>query len=336
MAGAAGGSRQVRVGLVLEQPLVGRNRDPFQYGAFQGLVNAHKQLGIQTKAVSARPIPADQYTPSEYVAQSLSQYAAQFSYLHYANYNLVIAVGFLELPALSQAARTFPRDKFGLLDGTRWDVRKATPEGVRPHLANVVGTLFHTEQAAYLAGFLAARMADRTPHHKISVVAGLPIAPVNRYVAGFEAGARAADPNIRVPVAYTNDFLDQEKCRQAAQAQIAEHSQVVFDVAGACGIGALKAAIQSRVYGIGVDIDQSYLSRKFILTSVLKNLNLAVRQLIEGRPGANLTYDLRQGGVGLGKFSPEVHRALRRQLSRLATQIELGKIVVPTTLSGSH
>jgi basic membrane protein A len=329
---AAGDSGQVRVGLVLEQPVVGRDTDPFQYGAFQGLVNAHEQLGIQAKAVSARPIPADQYAPAEYVAQSLSQYAAQFSYLYTQNYNLVIAVGFLELPALSQAAKNFPREKFGVLDATRWNVRKATPQGLRAHLANVVGTLFHTEQAAYLAGFLAARMADRTRHHVVSVVGGLGIPPVQRYITGFEAGAKAADHKITVLVRYSGTFLDKQACAQAAQVQIADNSQVVFDVAGACGIGALRAAIHSHVFGIGVDIDQSYLSKKFILTSVLKNLNLAVRQLIEGRPhpGGNLTYDLGNNGVGLGRFSPEVPVAFRRQLLRLSAQIKGGKISVPT------
>jgi basic membrane protein A len=335
----------VHVALVLEQPVVGRNNDPFQYGAYQGLVNAHKQLHIQAKAVSARPIPADQYNLnpfsfSQYVAQSLSQYSAQFSYLAIQNYNLVIAVGFLELPALSQATQEFPGEKFAVLDATRKDVHDATPKGVRPRLVNVEGTEFHTEQAAYLAGFLAARMADRTQHHVVSVVGGQPIQPVEAYIAGFATGARAADRRIRVPVAYTGTFLNKEACAQAAQRQIVgQHSQVVFDVAGACGLGALHAAIHRHVYGIGVDIDQSYLSRKFILTSVLKNLNLAVKRLIHGRvhTGGDLVFDLGNRGVGLGTFSPKVPRALRQYLLKhLAPQIENGKIHVPMMLSGPH
>jgi basic membrane protein A and related proteins len=338
---AAGSKRQVRIGLVLEQPVVRRKDDPFQYGAYQGLVNAHKRLQIQAKAVSARPIPADQYdaSPDQYVAQSLSQYAAQFSYLATQNYDLVIAVGYLELPALSQATHRFPREKFGVLDATRENVHLATPKGVRPRLTNVEGTVFHTEQAAYLAGFLAARMADRTPHHVVSVVGGLQIPPVETYIAGFDSGAKAADRNIRLLHAYSGDFLNKEKCAHAARFQIdTEHSQVVFDVAGACGIGALQVAIDRHVYGIGVDIDQSYLSRKFILTSVLKNLNLAVTRLVDGRlhTGGDLIFDLRNGGVGLGRFSTEVPLAFRHQLARLAARIEQGKIPVPTTLSRSH
>lgn len=319
---AANGSSRARIGLVLEQPLVTRASDPYQYGAYQGLLRAAGDLHVQAKAVAPSPTATDQYL-------------APFSYLARQRYDLVIAIGFLQVNALARAARQFPRIKFALLDATRGDVPG------RPK--NLEGTVFRTEQPAYLAGFLAARMADRgPPPHVVSSVGGIPIPPVQAYIAGFQAGAKRADPKIKLLNAYSNNFLNPTGCTHIARDQIAHGSQVVFDVAGECGVGALQTAKRSGVFGIGVDVDQSYLSKKYILTSVVKNLDVAVydvaKRLVGGRlrTGSDLRFDLRNHGVGLGKFSPEVPRALRRELIRLAAQIEQGKIVVPATLSRSH
>jgi basic membrane protein A and related proteins len=283
-------------------------------------VRAQRKLRIQARAVAPSPTRANSYAPL-------------FSSLARQHYNLVIAVGFLEIPALAQALRRFSDVKFGLLDANWSDAHR----GRAP--ANLEGTVFHTEEASYLAGFVAARMADRgKPPHVISSVGGLKIPPVQSYIAGFEAGAKAADPKITLLRAYTNDFLSEAKCRHAALAQIARGSQVVFNVAGSCGLGALKAAKQKGVYGLGVDIDQSNLGT-YILTSVVKNLDVAVYDFAKGfvkgrlKMGGNLEFDLRNHGVGLGKFSPDVRPALRRKVKSLEALIEQGKIVVPTTPS---
>lgn len=319
---AVSSNRQIRVGLVLEQPLVTRASDPFQYGAYRGLVRAKRKLHVGAKAVA--PSPTGTGDP----------FAPPFRFLARQRYDLIIGVGFLELHALSKVAGRFPHLKFALLDGTR--------QAVTPPRSNVEGTLFHTEQAAYLAGFLAARMADRgPPPHVISSVGGIPIPTVVSYIAGFQAGAKRADPKITLLNAYSGDFLNPTKCENAALDQIAHGSRVVFDVAGACGVGALMAAKRKGVYGIGVDIDQSYLG-KFVLTSVVKDLNVAVynfaKLLVRGRlrVGGNLSFDLRNHGVRLGKFSTYVPRRLRRRLISLAAQIEQGKIVVPAKLNPLH
>lgn len=316
---ASAGGQQLRIGLVLEQPLVSRSGDPFQYGAYRGLLRAARELHIRAKVVAPNP------------SSSGDPYLAPMSYLARQRYDLVIAVGTLEADAISHTASRFPREKFALLDGTRRAVKRAP--------TNVEGTIFHTEEPAYLAGFLAARMADRGPKpHVVSSVGGVPIGTVQAYVEGFRAGARAADPKITLLNAYTYDFVNQTKCRHAALNQIARGSRVIFDVAGACGVGALKAAKRKGVYGIGVDIDQSYLG-KYILTSVVKNLDSAVyalaKHLVDGRwrSGGNLSFNLRNRGVGLGKFSPDVPRTLRRELVLLRTEIEQAKIRVPMNVN---
>jgi basic membrane protein A len=340
---SSAGRETRRIGLVLEQPTVSRAGDPYQYDAFRGLEQASRQLHIGAKAVVPNPSSAGPYTRDPLASYD---YLAPLSYLAEKNYSMVIKLGGADPFAVSSAAHSFPNVKFVLLDGLRsWTV---CPSCRAP--TNIEGTLFHTEQPAYLAGFLAARMAERqSTHPVVSSVAGFKfLSTVVAAVAGFQAGAKAADPGIKLLNVYTNTVLPGPTCAHAAQKEIGNGSRVVFDVAGACGIGALTTASKSGVYGIGVDIDQSSISKKFILTSVVKNLDVAeldlARQLIHGQlpTGGNLSFNLRNDGVslvglgGLGKFSPDVPRGLRTRLTQLAVQIKKGKIRVPTTLNGAH
>ena len=300
---------------MLDSPVVSRTGDPVTYGAYRGLLRARRDLHVHAKVVASTLYPADPLRP--------------FNYLARQHYDLVIAWPPVFLP-IEEAARRFPHVKFVALDASRRQVHTRAP--------NLEGAVFHAEEAAYLAGYLAARMADRGPRpHVVSSIGGFPLPSVQALIAGFRAGAKRADPKIKLLNSYTRDFLSQAKCAHAALGQIARGSRVVFDVAGDCGLGALKVAKRKGVYGVGVDTDQSYLG-KFILTSVVKNLGAAVydltKRLVDGRPrtGGNLNFGLRNHGVLLGKFSPEVPRGLRRQLIPLAAQIERGTIVVPTTL----
>jgi basic membrane protein A and related proteins len=314
-ARSASDPQPTRIGLVLEQPLVARADDPFQHSAYLGLARAVRALHVQGKVVAPAPT---------------GSYVAPFSYLARQGYDLSIGIGFLELSDLAQVARTFPDRKFAILDAQHSDLPRSLP--------NVEGTVFRTEQPAFLAGYLAARMEDlRPPPHVVSSVGGYAIPPVKAFIAGFQAGAKYADPKITTLNAFTNDFVNPTKCSHAAGDQIARGSGVVFDVAGECGVGALRTAQKHGVWGIGVDIDQSYLG-PFILTSVVKHLDVAVyefaTQLREGRfrTGGDVRFNLRNHGVGLGRFSARVPTALRSDLARLQTEIVQGRIKVPARL----
>src|SRR5919201_793494 len=124
------------------------------------------------------------------------------------------------------------------------------------------------------------------------------------------AGAKAANPGIQVLNGYSQDFVDQAKCKEIALNQIAQGAKVVFQVAGQCGLGALDAAKEKGVQGIGVDADQSYLG-PHILTSALKKVDVAVKDAIaraqkgQYNGGSDVIATVKNGGVGIGKLGPE-------------------------------
>jgi basic membrane protein A len=199
---------------------------------------------------------------------------------------------------------------------------------------NIHRAVFRAEQAGYLAGYLAALMARHEKARMISAVGGFPFYGVTRWIVGYRAGAEKADPEIKIRVDYSNDFANPAKCRRVALSQIAAGAKVVFDVAGACGFGALRAAKEKGVWGVGVDTDHSFLGRH-ILTSAVIRLDRGVfdtvRKFARGTlgPGSTTVYDVRTGGVELGRISPKVPRKFLRMVAKIRRQIANGTIVVP-------
>ena len=191
---------------------------------------------------------------------------------------------------------------------------------------NVRGLLFREQEAGYLVGYLAGLVVEETggANPVVSSVGGQKIPPVDRYIAGFQAGARAASPGIETLNAYSQDFVDQAKCKEVALNQISRGAKIVFQVAGQCGLGALNAADEQNVDGIGVDADQSYLG-DHILTSALKKVDVAVYQTVQEvqdgtfAGGEDTTFDVASGGVGLGEVSAEVSGDIVAQVNEVAT-----------------
>src|SRR5436190_11439412 len=138
--------------------------------------------------------------------------------------------------------------------------------GLKHKPTNVTGLLFKEQEAGYLAGYMAGLYLKDNGGGTISSVGGQKIPPVDHYIAGYQAGAKAADPSVKTLNGYSQDFVDQAKCKEIALNQIQQGAKVVFQVAGQCGLGALDAAKEKGMQGIGVDADQGYLGAH-ILTS---------------------------------------------------------------------
>jgi basic membrane protein A and related proteins len=229
--------------------------------------------------------------------------------------------------ALATVARDFPKQHFVLFDAPRTSF-----QGLPPNVQALVELPFG---AAFLAGWLAARLEQRRlGADVVGAVGGMRIPSVDDFIDGFRAGARRADPAITVLVGYSNDFVDPNKCEAIARDQIARGAGVVFNVAGSCGLGALQAARQTGVWGIGVDTDQSFLGPQ-ILTSVVKRYDVGFERLFRQvrtgklRTAGTTVLTVRNGGASLGRISSKVPAALRAQLDQLRLRIVDGEISVP-------
>jgi basic membrane protein A len=277
--------KAIKVGLVTD--IGGLNDRSFNTLANKGLQDAEAQLGITGRVLASK---------------SNADYVPNLSTLAQQKYDLVIGVGFLMADAVGTVAKKFPNTKFAIIDVDQTSL-KGKP-------ANVEGLLFKEQQSGYLAGVLAASYAKDNGVKAISTVGGQKIPPVDHYIAGFQAGAKKVDPSIKTLNAYSQDFVDQAKCKEIALNQIQQGSKVVFQVAGQCGLGAIDAAKEKGVQAIGVDADQSYLGPQ-VLTSAIKKVDVAVFDTVKEvqadgfKAGTNATFEVSNDGAGLGKISPD-------------------------------
>jgi basic membrane protein A and related proteins len=311
---AAAAQSELKVGMVTD--IGGLNDRGFNHLAYVGLQQAEKRLDVQIQVAESR-------SPADYIP-NLASFARR-------GYDLVIGVGYTEIAAMGAVAKKFPKTHFAIVDVSNQDLAG------KPR--NVLGLLFREEQVGYLAGYLAGLEAKRLPGPDVvSSVAGEKQPPVDRFIAGYQAGAKRADPGVKTINGYSQDFSDQAKCKAIALNQIAAGSTAVFQVAGGCGLGALDAAKERKVWGIGVDADQSGLG-PHILTSATKKVDravlLAISALKAGKfRGGDAVYGLAQGGVGLGKFSPKVPKSEVAAVRRIQAQIVAGKIKIPRVFNG--
>src|SRR3712207_1031789 len=168
----------------------------------------------------------------------------------------------------------------------------------------------------------------------VSTVGGQKIPPVDRFIAGFQKGAKDANAQVKTLNGYSQDFVDQAKCKEVALDQIARDSDVVFQVAGGCGLGALDAAKQEGVWGIGVDADQAFLG-DHVLTSALKRVDVAVFKTIESavkgtfEGGGVTSFGLAEDGVGLGETSPNAPADAVSETEAQIERITGGEVQIP-------
>jgi basic membrane protein A len=240
---SAAAAKTLKVGLVADQGEL--NDHGFNQLAYEGLKRAEHDLGVKGRVVESA-------SPAEYIPNMVA--------LARQGYDLIIGVGFAQGDAIAAAATRFPDTHFAIVDVDQRDL-KGKPK-------NVVGLLFKEQQVGYIVGYLGALSEKRRGGKAISAVAGFKQPPVDRYIAGYKAGALKAVPGIKVNWAYSQDWDNPAKCKELALSQIAHGSGVVFQVAGGCGLGALDAAREKGVWGIGVDADQSFLGPS-VLTSAL-------------------------------------------------------------------
>jgi basic membrane protein A len=300
--------KNLKIGLVTD--IGGLNDRSFNALANKGLQDAKQQLGITGRVL---------------ISKSNADYVPNLSTLAQQNYDLVIAVGFLMSDALDTVASKFPNVKFAIID--------SSAPGLKHKPKNVQGLLFKEQEAGYLVGYLSGLYAKDNKVTAVGSVGGQDVPAVAHYIGGYQAGAKASDPSIKTLNGYSQDFVDQAKCKEIALDQISKGAKVVFQVAGQCGLGVLDAAKEKSVQGIGVDADQSYIGPQ-VLTSAIKKVDVAVfdeiKAVQDGKyaGGTDIVATVKTGGVGIGKLSSAAQK-YASQVKAIQDKLAANAIQVP-------
>jgi basic membrane protein A len=313
---SSGGSKNSSTLVALVSDIGKFNDRSFNQSQKEGLDRAKAELGIQT---------------AELQSNSTSDYVPNLTQAVRKKADLIISAGFLLADSTNTVAKANPKLRFAITD---YDVT-GTPFNGRK---NVEGLTYAANESGCLVGYLAAEMAKKQGGKQIiGAVGGLKIPPVDIWIAGYQYCAKLFNPKIKVLIGYSQDFVASDKCKTVAENQISQGAQVLFQVAGGCGLGTLKAADEAGIWGIGVDKDQ-YNDAKRVLTSGVKRVDNGVfdaaKQVTQGKfkGGGNLLFDLKNGGMSVGKINPAVPKALIDKMNQLKQKIISGQVKPPASL----
>jgi basic membrane protein A len=214
------------------------------------------------------------------------------------NYDLIIGIGFAQTPIIELVAKDYPNIRFAIVDGVS-------------NLPNVASLVFKEHEGSYLVGMLAAKTSKTGT---IGFLGGMDIGLIHRFKGGYEEGARAVNPNIRVIPNYVGvtdaAWNNPGKGKEIALAQISKGADVIFTAAGNSGLGAFDAVEQAGKqngrathFVIGVDANQNMVKPGFVLTSMVKRVDNAVYAIIQDVVNGQFksgfhVYGLGEDGVG--------------------------------------
>jgi basic membrane protein A len=314
----AGNPDGTKVGLLFD--LTGRGDQSFNDSAACGLDRAATDFDI---------------APSESEPTSDADRAERLNLLADSGNELIIGVGFLWGDALTAGADAFPDTSFAIIDSV---VDKP----------NVTSLTFAEQEGSYLVGVIAALSSESG---KIGFIGGVDNVLIQKFEAGFVAGAEAANPDVEVTVEYiTPDgdftgFTSPEKGKEIANSMYGDGIDIIYAAAGTSGSGMFAAAQEysessgSKVWGIGVDSDQYFTVdpalQEYVLTSMLKRVDVAVYDTIKSFTEGNLAgggievYDLARDGVGYSTSGDFVAEDVITKVDEFRQQIIDGETTVP-------
>jgi basic membrane protein A len=298
--------KKVKIGLVLATGGLGDKS--FNDSCFAGAKKAEKELGIQLSYVEPTAI-------AEYEGH-LREYAKS------GEYALIISIGFDQADALTTVAKEYPNQNFAIVD-------------MVVDLPNVANFVFRENEGSFLVGAVAAMM---TKTNKIGFVGGMDIPLINKFLAGYKAGAKAVNPNIDIMVAFVGGWADPAKAKELALTQYGSGVDIIFQAAGRSGLGVIEAAKEKNLFAIGVDSDQRHLAPDNVITSMVKRVDVAVFNIIESvvkgtfKGGIN-SLGVKEGGVGavLDNNPGIITEAIKTKIHELEKKVAAGEITVPET-----
>ncbi|TGQ05449.1 BMP family ABC transporter substrate-binding protein [Mesorhizobium sp. M2E.F.Ca.ET.219.01.1.1] len=295
----------------------------FMDSAAAGLEKAKAELPVDVKIIEAGNDPS-RWQPA--LADATD-----------AGYDVVIAGTFDMTGFIVDLAPQNPETKFIIFDDA--------PDFSKCSCSNVLAIEYQTSSAAYLAGYAAAELSKTGT---LGTISGMEFPTVTNFKVGFDEGAKAARPDIKILSQVAGTFDDPAKGKEIARAQLDQGADVIFPIAGATGIGALQAVRDAHKLAVGVDSDQATIfaatdqaQANVIFTSVEKrigrSLYIALKDTIEGQAkyGTRLLLGLPEGAVGISRnayYEKLVPAGLRAEIDAVEQKISKGEIVPETLL----
>ena len=323
-------AKLVKVGLVTD--IGGLNDKSFNHLAAVGLAKASTSGNICatltcSKDFNVQGDVVESHTGDDYIP-NLTNFATK-------GYDLVIGVGFLMGEAVGTVSGQFPNVHFAIIDSAGTDAK-----GNDLQHANVEALFFKEQDAGAMVGVIAGMLEKdkKAPNNNnvIGAIGGVSIPPVNHYIAGYKWAAAMEDPGIKVLVGYSNDFTDPAKCKSVATSQIGQKADILFQVAGGCGLGVLQAAGQAKVYSIGVDADQKDADPS-VIASALKKVDVstytAIQNVVNGTfTGGALTFSIANGGAGYALDNLQLPADIQTELDKVQGEIKSGALTPPADI----
>ena len=313
---ASAQTKKMRVGMVYD--VGGRGDLSFNDMAYAGLSKAQKDFAGKVEVKDLEPTAG-----GENREELLRLLAGE-------KYELIFGIGFLFTDSITRVAKAFRGVKFGIVDGF---IDKEP---------NVASLLFNEHEGSFLVG-AAAALKSKTG--KVGFVGGMKIPLIEKFEAGYIAGAKYVRPSIEVFSDYAGTtgeaFRDPVKGKELATAQYDRGADIIYHASGGTGIGVFEAAVAKKKWAIGVDADQSLTAkpdqRAQILTSMTKRVDVAVyetiKALVNGKYKAGVqAFGLKEGGVGyaVNQYNREQMKDIVPKLEALKRDIIAGKIKVPS------
>ncbi|WP_249350534.1 BMP family protein [Microbispora sp. H10836] len=308
---------QAKVGLAYD--IGGRGDGSFNDAAAAGLDKAVSELKVEKKELEATAGETD------------AQKEERLRLLASGGFNPVIAVGFAYSGSVAKVAKEFPEVKFAIVDD---DAAKGD---------NITNLMFAEEQGSFLVGVAAALKSEKG---NVGFVGGVDVPLIHKFEAGFEAGAKAVKPDIKIQSKYLTQppdfsgFGDPAKGKTAAQGMYDAGADVVYQAAGGSGAGVFEAAQAAKATAIGVDSDQAALPayagfKDVIITSMIKKVDVAVFDFLKNystgavKSGPSV-YDLKAGGVDYSTTGGKIDD-IKSKIDEYKQKIINGEISVPTS-----
>ena len=316
---APAGDSKLMVGMAYD--VGGRGDQSFNDAAAAGLDKAAGEFGFK---------------PQEATAVNGENDAAREERLNQlvdAGFTHIIAVGFAYAGSVGKVAKENPDVHFAIIDDAS-DASKGD---------NVAQLTFAENEGSFLVG-AAAALKSKAGH--VGFVGGVNVPLINKFEAGYVAGAKAVNPDIKIDSTYLTQppdmsgFGDPAKGETAADGMFQKGADIVYHAAGGSGGGVFAAAKKAKGWAIGVDSDQALTAeadvRDVILTSMLKKLDVAVYDYLKAAQGGeekagNIVYDLKAGGVDYATTGGHIDD-IKPKLDEYKAKIISGEIKVPDSM----